>query len=43
VDIDAPEGASLVQIAFPGHTRGGTPLPVPKHPGERAKGSSKKK
>lgn len=43
VDIDAPGGASLVQIAFPGHTRGGTPSRAPKQTGGRVKGSTKKK
>ena len=43
VDIDAPEGASLVQIAFPGHTRGGSLSRASKQPARRAKGSTKKK
>ena len=43
VDIDAPDGASLVQIAFPGHTRGGMASRSPKQAGQRTKGSAKKK
>lgn len=43
IDIDAPDGASLVQLAFPGHTRGGKASRVPKQGTRGAKRSGKKK
>ena len=43
IDVDAPDAATLVQLAFPGHTRGGK-APRGSKPGEpRAKRSGKKK
>ncbi|MEO5698755.1 MAG: hypothetical protein ABIQ60_16665 [Burkholderiaceae bacterium] len=41
--IDAPDGASLVQLAFPGHTRGGESAKRSKKSGPREKRASKKK
>jgi hypothetical protein len=41
VSIDAPADASLVQIAFPGHTRGGTASGALKKPRQRATRSGK--
>ena len=43
VDIDAPEGASLVQIAFPGHTRGDTHSGTSTQTGQGTKRSAKRK
>jgi hypothetical protein len=45
VDVNAPDGASLVQIAFPGHTRGGTSSRASKQAGSKqsAKKASVKK
>ena len=42
VTVDAPAEASLIQIAFPGHTRGGKTPAAAKQPGRRAKRSAKK-
>lgn len=42
VSIDAPGDASLVQIAFPGHTRGGTASAMVKKIGQRPRKSAKK-
>ena len=40
--IEAPGGASLVQIAFPGHARGGTRSKASKQPGASRQRSTKK-
>jgi hypothetical protein len=42
VSIDAPAEASLVQIAFPGHTPGGTASGALKQAGRRPRRSAKK-
>jgi hypothetical protein len=42
VTVDAPAEAYLIQIAFPGHTRGGKAPAASKQPGGRAKRSAKK-
>ena len=42
LDIDAPEGAALVQLALPGHTRGGESAEGSKKSGPRAKRAGKK-
>jgi hypothetical protein len=42
VDIDAPEGALLVQIAIPGHTRGDTQPLTQKPTGQKPKRPTKK-
>ena len=41
IDIDARDGATLVQLAFPGHTRGGKPSRAVKASKSRAKRSVK--
>jgi hypothetical protein len=46
VDVNAPDGASLVQIAFPGHTRGEQSSRASRHAGSKqsmTKTSVKKK
>jgi hypothetical protein len=43
VSIDAPEGASLVQITFPGHTRGGEPSKRSKRAQKRSTRSSRRR
>lgn len=43
IDIDAPDGASLVQLAFPGHTRGGEAPRGSKRGTKGEKRSGKKK
>ena len=40
---DAPDGTSLVQVAFPGHTRGGKAPRGSKQVAQRKKRSGKKK
>jgi hypothetical protein len=42
VTVDAPAEASLIQIAFPGHTRGGKIPAASKQPGWRAKRPARK-
>ena len=42
VSIEAPAEASLVQIAFPGHTRGGTASGALKRTGQRPRRAAKK-
>ena len=42
VSIDAPAEASLVQIAFPGHTRGSKPTRASKRASKRPRRSSMK-
>ena len=42
IDIDAPDGALLVQIAIPGHTRGATPAGATGRTGKRPGKASKK-
>lgn len=41
IDIDAPDGASLVQLAFPGHSRGGEAAKESKKSGVRQKRTRK--
>lgn len=43
LDIDAPDGASLVQLALPGHTRGGESAKGSKKSALRAKRTGRKK
>lgn len=43
IDVDAPGGALLVQLAFPGHTRGGKAQRGSKERMQRGKGAGKKK
>lgn len=43
IDVEAPDGAVLVQLAFPGHTRGGKPPRGSSDRAQRARGNGKKK
>lgn len=43
VEVEAPDGASLVQVAFPGHTRGGDDALASKPDSKPGKSAGKKK